>query len=483
MQQIAEKQVKKRELQSDLIKFTSHFFEARGETFLENSHHTEIAEALRKVETGEIKNLLINMPPRYGKTELGVINWIAQCIARNPKCKFIHLSYSDELALDNSGRAKELIESDEFQELWSVRLKQDSKSKKKWYTTAGGGLYATAAGGAITGFGAGATASEEFCGAIIIDDPLKVDHAFSDLERNKVNNRLNTTIKSRRNSRGTPIIVIMQRLHEEDMSGFVLENGMGEDFYHLKLAAIKPDGTALWPFKHTVEELERDKGADPYTFSGQMMQEPSPEDGEFFQRDWFQRYRLGEEPPLAVYGCSDYAVSEGKGDYTEQGVGGFDKDEDLWLIDWWSGQTASNVWIAEQQVLVERHEPILWAAEGGIIRQAMEPYIKKEMRKGAYYRLEWLTSNKDKAANARAFQALAANGKVHIPLTPWGEILIDQLLKFPAGKYDDKVDVCGLFGRILNQTWGRPEIENIHKTPVADAYGFDDDDDDDKSWR
>ena len=476
-----EKQERKRELKTDLIKFTSYFFDIRGDKFLENSHHTEIAEALRKVETGEIKNLLINMPPRYGKTELGVINWIAQCIARNPKSKFIHLSYSDELALDNSSKAKELIESDEYQALWTVTLKSDAKGKKKWYTTQGGGLYATAAGGAITGFGAGSTNSKEFSGAIIIDDPLKVDNALSDLERNKVNSRLNTTIKSRRNSRHTPIVIIMQRLHEDDMSGFVLEGGMGEEFTHLKLAAIKEDGEALWPFKHTVEELEREKGADPYTFSGQMMQEPSPEDGEFFQRDWFKRFRLGEEPDIATYGASDYAVSEGKGDYTEQGVGGFDKEEDLWLIDWWSGQTTSNIWIEEQQELVRRHSPLLWVAEGGLIRRSVEPYIKKEMRSGAYYRLEWLTSNRDKASNARSFQALAANGKVHIPRTPWGEKLIDQLLKFPTGKYDDMVDVCGLFGRILDQTYGRQEIETVLQADDKDAYGLDDDDGD--GWR
>ena len=131
-----------------------------------------------------------------------------------------------------------------------------------------------------------------------------------------------------------------------------------------------------------------------------------------------------------------------------------------------------DTWIDEQQHLVRTHEPIVWVAEAGVIRRAAEPYIKKAMRSGAYYRLEWLPSNKDKPANARAFQALAHQGKVHIPDTPWGDRLIDQLCKFPTGRYDDAVDVCGLFGRILDQTYGRQEIETALKPVERDPYGL-----------
>lgn len=416
------------------------------------------------------------MPPRYGKTEEAVINWIAQCLADNPKAKFIHLSYSDDLALDNSSKTRDLIRSDEFQELWPLKLKDDADSKKKWYTQEGGGLYATAAGGAITGFGAGVTEQPDdgkFYGAIIIDDPHKVEDAQSKLERDKVNGRLNSTIKSRRNSRKTPIIIIMQRLHEEDMSGYVLAGKMGENFHHLKLSAIQADGTALWPFKHTIEELMRERAADPFTFSGQMQQEPSPEDGTFFKKEWFKRFTIGEEPEkLSKYGASDYAVTEGGGDFTEHGLGGFDKEEDLWIVDWWSGQTTPDKWIDSELDLVKKHNPFVWVAEGGVIRKSVEPFLAKEQRnKGVYCRLEWLTSNKDKATNARAFQALASQGKVHIPNTPWGDALIFQMLQFPAGKYDDKVDVCGLFGRMLNQTFGPRNEAPAPVTDELDAFG------------
>ena len=477
------KEQKKRELQSDLVAFTSHFFDARGERFIESWHHRAISDALAKVVSGEIKNLLINMPPRYGKTEMAVINWVAQCLAVNPKSKFIHLSYSDDLALENSSKAKEVVTSDEFQEFWPIKLKDDSKSKKKWWTADGGGLYATSAGGAITGFGAGSTESSDFSGAIIIDDPLKVDDAERDNLRDFVNQRLNGTIKSRRNNRNTPIIIIMQRLHEEDMSGYVLDGGIGEKFHHLKLPAIY-EGEALWAFKHTLEDLEIERRADPRTFAGQMMQEPSPEDGDFFKRDWFQRFDIGAEPELYNYGASDYAVTDGGGDFTEHGVAGFDVKEDLWFIDWWSGQTTPDAWIDEEIRLVNRHEPFAWVAEGGTIRRSIEPFLKREQDiQKCYFRTEWITSNKNKAANARAFQALASQGKVHIPNTPWGEELITQLLKFPTGKYDDKVDVCGLFGRILDQTYSPRELIE-EETKESDGYGgYDEHEDDEDDWQ
>ncbi len=430
------------------------------------------------------------MPPRYGKTELGVINWVAQSIGRNPKSKFIHLSYSNSLALDNSSKAKELIQSEEFQNFWPVTLKEDSKSKEKWYTSQGGGLYATSAGGAITGFGAGSTSEEGFCGAIIIDDPLKVDDAERDNERDHVNERLNTTIKSRRNSRHTPIIIIMQRLHEDDMSGFVLDNGINEAFYHLKLPAIINDGAedaaALWEHKHTLKELERERKADSRTFAGQMMQDPSPDDGSYFKRGWFNRYDLGEEPEqLYKYGSSDYAVTEPKKgkepDFTDIGIGGFDTDEQLWLVDWWFGKTESDKWIDAEQELLKKHEIYVWVSESGVIKNAVNPYIKKAMRRGKYVRREWLPSVHNKTARARGFQAMASAGQVYIPNTTWGDRLIEQLVTFPDGKYDDAVDVCGQFGRLLDQTYSPRAIQEEEKIPHRDPYA--DDEDGDDNWK
>lgn len=499
----------KRSLESSQLEFTKFFFRARGERFIPGDHHVAINDALARVESGEIKNLVITIPPRFGKTQICVIDWMARCIAKNARAKFIHLSYSDELALDNSAKCRETVLSKEYQDFWPVQLKADADSKKKWYTEQGGGVYATAAGGAVTGFGAGsladiaeqAEAVEDplddffamrddhepldpnlFYGAIVIDDPIKVDDADNEKERNRVNKRLNTTIKSRRNSRNTPIIIIMQRLHEDDMAGFVLAGGMEEDFHHLNLPACDTDTqTSLWPAKHTFEELMKLKAADHSVFQAQYMQDPTPDEGSFFKAEWFKRFRLGEEPTkLVKYGAGDYAVTEDDGDWTEQAIAGFDVKDNLYFLDWRSARTTLDKSIDTMMSLALDNDPMLWAAEAGVIRRAMEPYVLKEQqRRRLFFKLEWLPATSSKASNAKAFQALASQGKVYIPYGTWGDELIAQLLKFTgkADKLDDKVDVCGVFGRLLGLALGPAQY---HEKPAAAAndYGMDDDEED-----
>ena len=180
--------------EKDLLFFTRYIYkENTNRNFKIAPHFVEIAKTLHKVHKGEINRLVINIPPRYGKTELAVKCFIAWSLAKNPQCKFIHLSYSDSLALDNSSQTKEYIESDSFQKLWQMNLKKDAQSKSKWFNEFGGGVYATSSGGAITGFGAGVSESTEFSGAIIIDDPLKPDDAFSEIKRKAINDRYNNS--------------------------------------------------------------------------------------------------------------------------------------------------------------------------------------------------------------------------------------------------------------------------------------------------
>jgi predicted phage terminase large subunit-like protein len=277
----------------------------------------------------------------------------------------------------------------------------------------------------------------------------------------------------------------MQRLHEDDMSGFVLNNGMGEKFHHLKIPAIKEDGTALWPFKHTLEELLINKKTDARVFSGQYMQEPAPEDGTYFTRDMFRRYRLGTQPvELYNYQAADFAVSEGKGDFTEIGVAGFDSLENLYFLDWWSGQKTADVWIDKFIQMAKDYEPFVAVAENGLIRSSIEPFLKKrKQQKKVYFRMEWLShKNKDKPANARSFQGLANDGKVYIPHCDWGDDLIEQLISFPGGKkHDDKVDVCGLFGRILDQTFAPSSFAGAD-IKNNDAYSEEDEESHDNAW-
>lgn len=229
-------------------------------------------------------------------TELVVKNFISYGLAVNPSAKFLHLSYSDDLANDNSEEVRDIVKSEEYKRVFPyVDIKKTSDAKKKWYTTEGGGMYATASGGQVTGFGAGAVDDEndlskeleefkpssKFAGALIIDDPVKPEDAISDTPREKVNQRFETTIRNRVNSRNTPIIIIMQRLHEHDLCGYLMETEPGEWTVLSLPAIIYENGKekALWEFKHTIEELHRMQRVNSYVFETQYMQNPTPMEG------------------------------------------------------------------------------------------------------------------------------------------------------------------------------------------------------------
>lgn len=310
-----------------LLFFTRYFFKKKfNRKFVINHHHEKICNALERVLKGECKRLIINIAPRYGKTELAVKNFIAHSLAINPAAKFIHLSYSDDLALDNSEEIRDLILSDYFQELYpGIEIKKDSKSKKKWYTNKGGGVYATSSSGQVTGFGAGKVDEEEdevftdvfkyldkegFGGAIIVDDPIKPDDAESHTIRNRVNNKFDSTIRNRVNSRNTPIIIIMQRLHPEDLCGHLIKND-SEEWEVLSLPCVyeeEGEKKALWPFKHTLSELMKLRGNTKATiniFDRQYGQNPKPLQGLLYSD--FKTYPVTEKLTGQILNYTDTA--------------------------------------------------------------------------------------------------------------------------------------------------------------------------------
>lgn len=345
--------------------FTRYFFMSQYKRkFILSEHHRKICAKLEEVYAGKCKRLIINMPPRYGKTELAVKSFIANGLALNPAAKFIHLSYGDAIALDNSEAIKDLIESKEYQDLFpGIQIKRDSKAKEKWYTNQGGGILARAAGGQVTGFGAGHVDEEgfgsfiealednqiedligkpgasqlelklKFAGAIVIDDPIKPEDADQDTKRKKVNERFDSTIRNRANSRNTPIVIIMHRLHPEDLAGYLLRDDEADEWEVLSLPAlvededsgeevILKDGTkkyykALWPHKHTVQELLSLQQANDLVFGRQYQQDPSPKHGLLFPLSDLRKYDPSavsfEDPDFALL-CGDPA-NEGGDDF------------------------------------------------------------------------------------------------------------------------------------------------------------------------
>lgn len=318
---------------SDVLSFTKYNFMRRFKRrFIVNDHHVLIAEKLNKILKGEITKLIINIAPRYTKTELAVKNFIAMGFALNPASKFIHLSYSDDLANDNSEEIRDVVKSDYYKQLFPyVEVSKTTDSKKKWNTTKGGGLYAVSTGGQVTGFGAGDLEQESddglmeliaelegldknrdridgFSGAIIIDDPIKPEDALSDVKRERVNTRFETTIRSRVNSRNTPIIIVMQRLHERDLCGYLLSEEPDEwDVLSLP-CIIEEEGEekALWTYKHTLEELYHLRDRNSYVFETQYQQDPKPIEGLMY-REFGTYETLPNERGMVIKNYTDTA--------------------------------------------------------------------------------------------------------------------------------------------------------------------------------
>ncbi|MDM6861886.1 DNA-packaging protein, partial [Enterobacter hormaechei] len=263
---------RKVECEEDGLYYARYFFKLRtGGKMIVAPHHKVIQQTLDRVIDGEIQRLIINVPPGYTKTELATINMMGRGLALNCRARFMHLSYSHNLALLNSSTARGMIKSQAYQSMWPMALRDDADSKAMWWTEYGGGVYASSAAGQVTGFRAGHM-EPGWQGALIIDDPVKPDDAYSEIVRDGVNNRFNETIKSRLAIETTPMIVIMQRIHYHDLSGYLLRGGSGEKWHHLNLPVIidssrsyeetypenthaipidhgLPDGW-LWPFKH-----------------------------------------------------------------------------------------------------------------------------------------------------------------------------------------------------------------------------------------
>lgn len=286
---------RKLECEVDGMYFFRYFFKQRtGNKAIVNWHHQLMSDTLERVFNLEIPRLLITIPPGYTKTEMAVISFMARGLARNPRSRFMHLSYSETLVSLNSSQTRNTIKSRQYQEMWPLKLRDDTDSKKLWWTEQGGGVYATAMGGQVTGFRAGQM-EPGFTGALIIDDGLKPDDAHT-IERENTNRRYVETVSNRLAHQGVPVIVIMQRIHYKDLAGFLLMGGSGEKWHHLELPVDFPadpypkeythgipieytaPGKYLWEYKHSEKDVEVLK-ANPRQYKTQYKQRP-PKSGE-----------------------------------------------------------------------------------------------------------------------------------------------------------------------------------------------------------
>jgi predicted phage terminase large subunit-like protein len=442
------------EARADLYFFARYMFKMRrGFRWRHNWHHQAMCDALMKVYRGDTKRLIINVPPRYSKTELAVVNFIAWCIGNAPDCEFIHTSYSAGLAVGNASSAKQVVEDVHYRELFpEVQLRRDSKAKGDWRTTAGGVVYAQGAKGTITGFGAGKQ-RPGFGGAIIIDDPHKPDEISSPIVREGVIDWFKNTLESRVNDPGnTPIILIMQRLHERDLAGWLLDGGNGETWDHVMLPAINDEGQALWPSMHTIEMLRRLESVKPFEFAGQYQQRPAPRGGAMFQRQWFEI--VGEAPADLVY-VRDWDLAgtvEKPGTDPDWTVGvkmgrdsrGFHYITDIRRMRGSPHEVERLVLSTAQQdgpqctVSIKQDPGQAGKAQADAFTRMLAGYpIKRTIETGS------------KELRAAPFASQCEAGNIKLVRAGWNNPYLDEIEFFPFGRFDDQVDASASAFNIL----------------------------------
>jgi predicted phage terminase large subunit-like protein len=414
------------------------------------AHHKLILRELEAVERGDVTRLMLLFPPGSAKSSYASVEFPPWFLGRNPSSNVIAASHTLDLAERFGRKARNIVGARDFTNVFEVGLSPDSAAASKWETTKGGEYFAVGVGGSVTGRRADLG---------LIDDPVKSREA-ADSERERETawqwylNDFLTRLKP-----GARQILIMTRWHEDDLGGRILDRD-GDKWRIVKvpMECDSPDdplgrqiGERLWAEWFT-EEMIADAKKDSRVWNALYQQNPIPEEGNFFKADWFIEYRESELPStLHVYGASDFAVTEGKGDFTEHGIFGVDFDGNIWIIDWWFGRTAPDRWIDEMATLVNKHKPLTWFAEAGPIRRSVEPFMLQRLNeRRAHVHLEWLASIHDKATRARSIQALASMGKIKIPKDrPWISHCLTQWLQFPSGKYDDAVDALAMVGRGL----------------------------------
>lgn len=415
-------------------------------------------------------------PPQHGKSTTASRRMPAYVLGKEPLTDVISASATSLLAEEFGRDTRNCIASSEYRNLFpETVLAEDSQAKGRWNTKQGGGYYAVGMGGALMGRG----------GELgIIDDPFATwDDAQSELSRQKAWDWYTGTFYNRIRPGGA-IILIQHRMHEDDLAGRLIEKqkaGVGDTWEIVELPALLDDPP--WVERYDRKALQRIKdNSDPRKWSALYLQNPTPDEGTFFQREWFEIV----DPSKAKghkYTTGDFAVTDDGGDFTDLGTHAYSGDQVTLGIDGWHGKTSADVWIEKLIDQFESHKPLCFFGETGPIRKATEPFLKRRMtERRRFCRLEWLPRPHDKATMARPLQALAASGKVKIADTETGHRILDHMLRFPAGMVDDPVDMATLMGLAIDQAHPAMTASSSKSAEPPDRYKADTDEAP-RAWR
>ena len=321
----------------------------QGQKFKKNWHHTYECQIAEQVYRGELKRVIINVAPGSTKTEIWSIHWICwcivQCIKRNVSSRWLPLSYSNELVIENATRVKEILDSEEFQAMWPLKQSKSTNAKYNWlYFDHKGNmhrLYGTSIGGQVTGRRAGYMVENEFTGALILDDPLPPKEADSGKIMDNANKKLNRVVRSRLAHDDVPIIMVQQRIAKGDSTDFLMSDKTPDDYVMFKVPAlidreyveslnedmrealIRDTGfsgkkCSYWPTKEPTRTLIKMQEADNYMFSAQYQQAPDDAllEGVVYKREIDQMIKEGRfchipiEPSIEVFTFWDLGLND-----------------------------------------------------------------------------------------------------------------------------------------------------------------------------
>ena len=405
--------------------------------FVEGSHHRHIADKFNKLATGEIKRLIVNMPPRHTKSEFASYLLPSWMVGREPKLKIIQTTHNAELAVRFGRKAKNLIDSDDYQKIFKTTLQEDSKAAGRWETAQGGEYFAAGVGGAITGRGAD---------LLIIDDPHSEQDALSPTALDSAYEWY-TSGPRQRLQPGGKIVLVMTRWSTKDLTAKLIANqkeAKSDQWHVVEFPAIMDHGP-VWPEYWNLDELEKVKASLPVgKWNAQWMQAPTSEEGAIIKREWWNVYKKENIPPLqhVIQSYDTAFLKIQTADYSAITTWGVffpneDSPANLILLDAMKGRYEFPELrrLALQQYKYWQPESVIIEAKAsGLpltyeLRQMDIPVVNYTPSKG-----------NDKHTRVNSVAPLFESGMIWAPNQEFAEEVIEECAAFPFGDHDDLVD-------------------------------------------
>ncbi len=433
--------------------------------FIAARHHKLLISKLEAVVRGDIRRLMVIMPPGSAKSTYSSLLFVPWYLAQDAGNRIIAASHSIDLAEDFGRKARNLIKDHSM--ALGYNLRGDSQAAGKWATDQGSEYLAAGVGKSIAGFRADLG---------LIDDPVgSREDAYSETIQRRNYNWYKTDFRTRLKP-GAKVILIQTRWHELDLAGCLLRDEPGEwTIVHLPLIALANDplgrapGEMLWNDYLDAQYL-KDAQKDAMNFSALYQGDPTPQDGDFFKREWVEpfAYEANELPPLKnlrIYVTSDHAVSEKEeADFTCIIPFGVDDNDVIWILPdvFWGKVNAMD---AVDQILAigSRRKPITWWMEDEKITKSIGPFLRLKMRETSnYFVVEPIKPTRDKQTRAQSIRGRLNAGMVRFPrFADWYPNALAQLMKFPAGAHDDFIDPLAYIGLALDRLAPGPKVKPI----------------------